>query len=486
VTTQNGNFVPRAFIVALLALSSSYCRHAAPPAGPVMAVTGGTVIDVRDGSRISNAVILVEDGRISAIGPADQTSVPPTARVVDARGKYVIPGLWDVHTHIRSQRELEVAFPLFIAYGVVGIRDSEGMFPSEFKQFGDSQRYRPRVFASGAPVVGDAPADTGPAAIVDELADKGVDFIKIMSTVPRNRFLAVAKRAHERGLQIAGHIPTSVSAAEASDVGLRTLEHLDEILLNVSSRESELRIARVAEMGRLSGKAADLVWEQTFPVIEPLLSTWDDDKAAALFKKFAENGTWQTPTLELYRAWSVAPFDDQAFWGNRDLDLVPVDWRLSWHTDRSEYLAGRPVPEQRALRRRVQQWFDSQMEVTWRMHRAGVRFLAGTDVSSGNFMVPGISLHDELVRLTEAGLSPVEALQAATINPATYLGVEDAGVLAPGKRADFLILDGDPTVSIANTRRIAAVILAGDLISRAALDEMLEMARRRAAATPVQ
>jgi hypothetical protein len=269
------------------------------PAGTVLAVSGATVIDVRDGSRISGAAILVEDGRISAIGPADQTAVPSTARIIDARGKYVIPGLWDVHTHIQNQRELDVFIPLLVANGVVGIRDCGGLFPQEFRTLGQKQRYRPRVFASGRAVDGAALADVADAAIIDELADKGVDFIKILSLVPRERFLTVAKRARERGLHTAGHIPTAVPAAEASDAGLRTMEHFDEILLNVSSREEELRATRLATMSRLSATFSDLVWEQAFPTIEPFLSTWNDDKASALFAKFVKNGTWQAGYRDL-------------------------------------------------------------------------------------------------------------------------------------------------------------------------------------------
>ncbi len=471
----------RLAVVVLLAAS---CRSV--PEVSVLAITGATVIDVRDGSRIANATIVMSDGRITAVGPAAQTAVPSGARLIDFQGKYVIPGLWDVHTHIQNERELNVFFPLLIANGILGIRDCNGLLPSEFRKFGEQQRFRPRVVASGPAVDGAAPTGVDDAAIVDELADKGVDFIKIFSLVPRARFLAIAKRAHERGLQIAGHIPTAVPAAEASDASLRTMEHFDEILLNVSSRETALRAARLAAMSRLSAKFSDLVWEQAFPTIEPFLSTWSDEKASALFAKFVKNGTWQTPTLELYRVWTIAPFEDPAFWDNHDLVLMPADWRDSWHADHSEFLIGRPSTERIALRHRVQQWYQAQLDVARRMHQAGVKFLAGTDVSNWNFMVPGTSLHDELARFVEVGLSPLEALQTATISPAMYLGANDAGVIATGKRADFVVLDADPTADIRNTRRIAAVSLGGDMMDRRELDSMLEGARKRAAERPVK
>lgn len=469
--------------IVLSALLIAGCSR--PTTTGVLAVTGATIIDVGDGSRTNDAVIVIENGRISAVGPASDTLVPRDAGVVDARGKYVIPGLWDMHTHIQNERELDVFFPLLIAHGVVGIRDCEGLFPSEFRTFGEKHPYRPRVFASGKGIEGPAPAGTSDAAMVDELADKGVDYIKIFSMVPRERFLAVLKRAKERGLHVAGHIPTAVSAAEASDAGLRTMEHFDEILVNVSSQENELRARRLAAMSRLPD-FVDLVWEQAFPPIEPFLSTWNDAKADALFSKFVQNGTWQTPTLELYRVWTMAPFDDASYWSNPELSLMPADWRDSWHGDQNKFVKGKPAPERSALQMRTKAWYQSQLDVARRMHKAGVKFLAGTDVSQWNFMVPGLSLHDEITRLVEAGLTPLEALQTATVHPAKYLAMADAGVVSTGKRADFLVLDADPTVDIANTRRIAEVVLSGQPIERAELDGMLTGARKLAATSTVR
>ena len=174
--------VPSRLRVMLIVLFTAGCGQV--PVSSVLAITGATVIDVRNGSRIANAAIIVESGRISKVGAVSDTAVPSTARVIDARGKYVIPGLWDVHTHIQNQRELDVFFPLLVANGILGIRDCEGLFPSEFLALGAAQRYRPRVFASGRAVEGPAPAGAQDAAVIDELADKGVDFIKIFSMVP--------------------------------------------------------------------------------------------------------------------------------------------------------------------------------------------------------------------------------------------------------------------------------------------------------------
>ncbi len=468
--------------ILLLFLSAWSCGTltAQVPAEVLLAVTGVTVIDVRNGSRIANAIVLVEAGRITAVGAARGVRIPSGARVVSARGKYVIPGLWDMHTHIQNQRELEVIFPLLVAHGILGIRDAGGLLPREFRELGKRHEYVPQVVACGTAVDGPAPAGAADAAIVDELADKGVDYIKILSMVPRERFLAIMSRAKQRGLHVAGHVPIAVSAGEASDAGLRTMEHLLEILVNISSRESELRAARLAA---LSGRTefVDQVLVLAFPTIEPFLSDWSDAKASALFKKFGVNHTWQTPTLELFRVWGAALGDDPEFWKNPDLAFVPKDWRDSWRPERSRFLTAVSPSERPGVILRMKAWHRAQLDLVRRMHATGVGFLAGTDVSQWNFMVPGTSLHDELARLVEAGLTPLESLQTATINPAEYLGITDsAGTVAAGKRADFLVLDADPTESIANTKRISAVVGGGQLLDRNELNRMLDSARQTA------
>ena len=219
-------------IALLVALMIAGCTRLQAPSA--LAVTGATLIDVRDGPHIGDSAIIVESEHITAVGPARGIRIPSGARLIDARGKYVIPGLWDMHTHIYNQRELDIFFPLLVTHGIVGIRDAEGLLPSEFRELGKRHQYVPHVFACGKYIDGPAPAGATDAAIIDELADKEVDYIKVGSMLSRERFLAIVARARERGLLVAGHVPIAVSAADASDVGLRTMEHLLEILLDIS------------------------------------------------------------------------------------------------------------------------------------------------------------------------------------------------------------------------------------------------------------
>jgi Amidohydrolase family len=355
------------------------------------------------------------------------------------------------------------------------------LLPKEFRELGKRERYVPHVFACGKYIDGPAPAGSTESAIVDELADKGVDFIKVGSMLSRQRFLSIVERAKARGLPVAGHLPIAIRAAEASDLGLRSMEHLWEILLNISSREDQLRSERLrAVTSQLSTAEKELV--VAFPETEPLLSTWDEQKASALFKKFIANHTWQTPTLVNFAVRGPALNGDASFWSDPNLALMPKDWVDSWRPARNQFLAGVPPSEVPTYIRRFEATHRAQLMLVQRMRSAGVDFLAGTDVSNWNFTVPGISLHQELEQFVKAGLTALEALQTATINPVRYLGIQDsAGTIDVGKIADILILESDPTDDIANTKRISAVILGGQLIEQNELNQILEEARKRAA-----
>ena len=458
---------------------------------PALAVTGITVIDVLDGSHTTNAAIVIEGGRIVALGPVRDVKVPSGARIVDAQGKYAIPGLWDMHTHIMNSRELETFFPLFVAHGIVGIRDmggevggDEGLSSDQFRAFGGRQQYRPDVVPCGPHIDGPALARTTAAAIVDKQANQGFECIKIHSMLPRDGLLQVMAAALQKGLPVVGHLPVAVSAAEASNVGVRTFEHLWEILLNVSTREADLRIERLAALGRTMS-LAERESVLAFPATTALVSTWSDEKASALFRKFVANHTWQTATLINHEARLRAFRGDSSFWDDPDLKLMPKDWVDAWRPERNQFLEGLPPTAIPEYITRMEATHRAKVDLVRRMHNAGVSFLAGTDVSNWNFTVPGPGLHSELQLFVEARLTPLEALQTATINPARYLGKEDSrGNIGVGKEGDLVILDADPTEKIANTRRIFAVVVRGQLIARNELDLMLDAARKHAAEVP--
>jgi imidazolonepropionase-like amidohydrolase len=315
-------------------------------------------------------------------------------------------------------------------------------------------------------VVADAAAAE---AAVNRFASQGYDFIKVYNRLPRDAYFAIAKTAKARGLPFAGHVPTAVSAIEASDAGQKSIEHLTGIFLAASRDEAQLR-ERTLAVAR-GGEANTGISRDTRAAMrtinEGLLASYDEQKAAAVFAAFVNNGTWQCPTLTVLR--SMASLDDAQFTGDARLKYLPRQIRDRWNPANDPLLATKPADDY-AFDRRV---LKKQMEIVGAMHKAGVRILAGTDVLNP-FAFPGFSLHDELALLVQAGLSRADALRAATINPAIYMGMEKtAGSVDPGRNADVVLLDANPLDDIAATTRIHAVIVRGRLLDRAALDSML-------------
>jgi hypothetical protein len=438
----------------------------------LLAVKGPTLIDVRTGSRSENVTILLEAGHIVEIQPSAYDEVPAHAGIIDARGKYVIPGLWDVHTHIQTQDELDLFFPLLVAHGVLGVRDAGGLLPEEFAVGAARHEHAPRVVAAGPLVDGPAPAGEDDAAIVDALVAKGVGYIKVFSQLPRERFIAIAKRAEELGIHVAGHVPVAVNPAEASDAGLRTMEHFLEVHLSVSENEQELRQARLAQLERGFTSLGDSIRALGFPPLEPLLVGWSDDKASVLFRRLAANRTWQVPTLADFRAWAKS--GEPSFWQDERLSLLPESWLASWRTDQHSAFSDMVPAELPAFYAHLESWYQAQLDLTRRMHEAGVGFLAGTDTSAWNFQVPGAAVHDELALFVEAGFTPLEALQTATVNVAAYLEIEGYdGTVSVGQAADFVLLDADPLLDIRNTTQISGIVFNGYYIDADEIDRLL-------------
>lgn len=441
---------------------------------PRFAVSGLRVVDVRSGSRLENVTITVTSGRITAITQETDAALAPNVQLVDARGKYVIPGLWDVHTHVQSQAELDLFFPLLVGHGVLGIRDMGGMLPREFLEGSKRHRYVPRVVAAGPIINGPAPEGEEDTKVVESLASEGVGLIKIGSRVPRERFLAMADRAEELGIHVAGHVPITVSAGEASDAGLRTMEHLLELHLAISEDETDLRQSRIEAIDRDYS-----IRSVAYPPLAPLIAAWSDEKASALFARLVANSTWQVPTLADFHAWAAS--GRSSFWQDDRLSLLPQAWLDSWRPDQHFQFRHIPEAELGEFYKQLEEWYRAQLDMTRRMHDAGVGFLAGTDASAWNFQVPGATLHDELARFVDAGFTPLEALQTATVNVAEYLKIEGYdGTVSVGQEADFVLLDANPLDDIQNTTRIFAVVSDGEFIDRRELDDLLKRASRRA------
>jgi imidazolonepropionase-like amidohydrolase len=466
----------------------------APPSfPPPLTILNATVIDVAGGPPRTNMTVMISGGRIESIGKsAANADAPkrPGELVIDARGEFLIPGLWDMHTHIAGINAKpvwarQVLLPLLVANGITGIRDMGGDLDAlkAWRQEIESGALTGPLIVAAGPMLltarrpGAPPAPADPSvlriasieearAAVDSLQRRGADFIKVIE-LPRDSYLAMAEESKKDGISFVGHVPTHVNAVEASNAGQKSIEHIiySSLAFDCSSKEEELRKKGLAGNEQ---EVADATDEAN--------RTFSPQKAAALWSAFRRNGTWVTPTLFTIRA-NAHRLEDSA--GDPQLAFLPAALRKEWAPPAT------PTKDDRHTAAWWERQFENDRKLTGEMHRAGVRLLAGSD-SLDRYVFVGASLHEELKMLVEAGLTPLEALQAATRNPADFLGRKDLGVIAAGNRADLVLLDADPLQNIANTQKISGVVLAGKFLPRPELDAMLSKARAAAADVPVE
>lgn len=500
-----GSSALRALLWVLLAL-----LLIAPPVAfgqdAPLAITNVTVVDVETGDRLPDRTVIVGAARITAVGPSAEVMVPADAAVVDGTGKFLIPGLWDMHAHVLN-RWVWTA-PLSVASGVTGVRDmaSWGPLADTHRIRGDVAAGRtvgPRVAGFAGPLIDGEPAifddylTVGTAdearAVVDSLADGGVDLIKVYTRLPRDIFFAVVNAAQRRGLPVGGHVPLALTTAEASDAGMWSVEHAYRHRLACADAEEEIRTALIRQIdaqARQDWMTYEAIEDSTFRLG---IETYSPERCRALGERLARNGTWFVPTLVEMRSrfrpeeHFASSFD--SLFTQPHLRAVPRRLVARWRDDmafQAGLRAGMADSEaawEEGARNRARE-IETRLRMVGDLHRGGAGILAGTDGAVAfPLVISGYSVHEELELLVEAGLTPLEALRTATLNPARALGmVDDIGTVTAAKLADLVLLDADPLEDIANTTRIRAVVLNGRLLDRAALDDLVDQAEAADAA----
>ncbi len=454
-------------------------------------ITHVTVIDTVSGNAIRDQTVVLRGGLITRMGSSSTINTFWAPLVVDATGKFLIPGLVDMHVHLTGAGEpagsREFILPLLLANGITTVRDMGGKveYLKQLRsEIASGSRLGPQIFFTGPYLDGDPPAYQPSIVVqtpqeardaVDRFSSEGVDFIKAQSRLNREAYFAIAEESRKRRIRFVGHVPDRVSALEASQAGQAGIEHLTGVLLACSSKEDELRRERLApdppNETPTQALAHDRAWRRK------LLDSYSPAKADSLFRAFVANGTWQVPTFPIMvHLGFVTPKTDLS--QDPRMRYVPQNVRKIW---------------QQGIRSQLENYSESDfllreeivkrsLEIVGEMQSAGVRIMAGTDLAAPN-VFPGSSLHEDLAFLVQAGLTPLQALQAATKNPAEFLGkLQSQGTIEPGKLADLVLLDADPLDDIHNTQKIRAVILRGRLIDRRALDALLSSAEKFAAA----
>jgi imidazolonepropionase-like amidohydrolase len=470
-------------VSALMITMAAAVASAQPPT--VVSLANVTVVSVDDGARrVANVVI--RGGRIAEVS---QNPPPAAAAVIDARGKFLIPGLWDMHVHLATRPEPELAermlLPLFLVNGIVGVRDMGGPLERLLglrDHVAKGQLAGPRILTPGPFVDGSGDAEPMFRRAADavsaqvhakELVAAGVDFLKAQAGLSPEAHAALARAALAAGLPLAGHIPLSMTAEEVIASGQRSIEHIspalvgDGLLLIACSSKSNQLVTELRAIERDRGKAAaEAIADREATLRRQIVETYDPSKARALGRSMRSRQLWIVPTL-IWSA-SLRPLTRAHDGRELPLELVPVALRTRWQAWRRQF-----------IERQTDESFSAATALAATaaravrdLHQGGARILAGTDAFDA-FVLPGHSLHQEMRLLVEAGFSPLEALQAATRNPAEYRGqLTTEGTIAVGKRADLVLLDADPLTDIANASRVSATIVGGRLHSREDLDTL--------------
>jgi len=466
-----------AFLVFLSTSLGITSQQAPGTKAASLVLTHVTVIDTTGATVKPDMTVVIEGDRIVAIAKSTDIRPPENAEIVDATGRFLIPGLWDMHVHWYEKDYLT----LFIANGVTGMRQMFGapIHHQWRKEIEAGQLVGPHMVIASPIVDGPKPVWPGSIAVADasearqaviQVKQSGADFVKVYSLLSRDAYFAIADESKKQAIPFEGHVPESISLEEASNAGQKSVEHLTGVLIACSTREAELlksgqETSAAIAAGQLSSTG---FWGPEYRQRQKLaLGAYSPQKAEIVFGELRTNHTWQCPTLTVLR--SMAFSDDASFTNDPRLKYIPRDIVASWDPKADIFLKTKTA-EDWVLGKEV---FRKELAILGAMQRAGVEILAGTDTLNP-YCFPGFSLHDELGLLVQSGMTPMQALQAATLNPARFLGREkDFGTVATGKIADLVLLDANPLDDIGNTRKISAVVFGGKFFPRTSLDEML-------------
>jgi len=441
--------------------------------GAWTALVHATVIDATGDAPKPDSTVLLRGSQIVEVGNFSAVQIPAAARVTDYSGKFLVPGLWDMHVHIRGGMELlkanESFLTLYVVNGVTGIREMGGDLVDVVLQWrreiADGTRFGPRIVTAGPKIDGPRPSWPGSLPVntpdegrraINEVHRLGADFVKFYSGVPREAYFASVAEAKKLGLSISGHTPSGVLVQEASDAGQRSIEHLQLHVLPGASRNQQEVMFEAAQR---AGSSRPMTFEERY---SRLLIGYDRDLARTLMQHLAKNGTWIDPTLTVAKRVATSGETDYERDPRRKY-ISPRMW-ASWQAGTR--------PSQKSA---VQQLVLKHDELIRLAREANVGLLGGTDAGASNpYVFPGFGVHEELAALVEAGLTPMEALQTATRNAATFMGMaETLGTIQPGKVADLLVLNRNPLDDIRNTESIKAVVLRGRVLPRQELQQLL-------------
>jgi dihydroorotase-like cyclic amidohydrolase len=478
------SLIAAAVPVALaLSVAAVDVAHLTAQPAPDLVITGVNVVDVRAGTLLPDRTVVIAGGGIIAVfdrrAPDAVDATSRAAAVLDGSDRYLIPGLLDMHAHLRGNGvpawiTTDWMMPLILAHGVTGVRDMNSdcenpnqgpVCLTQLKQWQSDiaagTLIGPRILALSSfpinPPWDYAVTEAEARGVVGALEELGVTNLKVYDRLSAEALGWIADEARRRGLGVWGHVPLRMTVAEASRAGLLSIEHARDFLFDCHPGRDAFRAGARSSSAPVAAMRA-------------MVDTHDAAACAAVFEALVENGTWYVPTHVTRRRDAFAGSDVAR--NDSRVRYVPRELYADWLRNLDRVVAA----DSAASGATYVDFYHKGLEITGAAHRAGVRILVGTDAPDP-LVFPGSAVHDEMGELVTAGLTPAEALRAATWNGAEFLGATDRhGSVSPGRRADLVLLDANPLDDIAATRAIRAVILGGRLLDRDALDGLLERA----------
>ena len=435
-----------------------------------------TVIDAVNGVREGQSVV-VKGNRIIDAGRTGEINEPAGAKIIDYSGKFMLPGLWDAHMHLTNNDILNpVIYQLYLINGITYIRDTSAEFDLLQPLLDSAAKLHgiaPRVFITGPHIDGSPVSWSSSVSatsveqgenLLDSIINAGVDQIKIYELISPEVYSAVLSRATEKGYKVSGHVPLTMDAVEAVNAGLASIEHLNNVELAMSSDWDSLLNARQQIINEGAGKTGNQIRNQIYQAQRlHAFNTQDENRREEVLKAMAENNTWQVPTLVILSAVENGMYAREDF--RNSFNYLPEPLKTDWR-NYAVKVSEQPISE---VDKAHAHWAN---DIVSRLPAAGIGVMAGTDAPLFA-LTPGFSLHQELALLVNAGLTPMQAIEAATLKPAQFFGLEDEqGSIAKGMMADLVILDDNPLEDIRNTQSIQAVMRDGHLHTRTDLDKI--------------
>jgi len=491
---------------AALGLGFAGCSAPGATQAPSVDISSGTVIrnvtvvDTRTGAATAGRALVIEQGKIKQVLANNAVKLSGTAKAVDGSGKFVVPGYLDMHTHLLPNAVFHQApaWPLLIANGVTGIREMVGVPPliAAAKRFNTARAAgaldAPEVLqVPGMIVSGVSTAASGVQAVMATKAVGG-DFVKVVSAGP-DALNAIMQTAKAQGLDVAGHLSAGVSAVDMTKSGMKAIEHLGggwSIALDCAKDQASIRADIVAG----KGARMPVPFTPTYPVspfrygagdapfMQRAIDTYDATACESVARTVAQSGTWQVPTM--IRLHTMTNSDAPVFRNDANLKYVDPTTKALWNRLANEFAALEPSSAPATIRSSYAS-FTTTLKLL-RKQGGAAKVLTGSDVG-GIWVIPGFSLHQEFRELANAGFTPLEVLQATTLNGARFLNREASmGTVEAGKNADLVLLDANPVSDVANLSKIAGVVNAGKYFSKADLDAMKDSVARAAAAAPLR